>query len=117
MLWNIKHNNASDARVVLTGQDVARHLGVESINARIEEAIPPSNLDHLVKCLQFCIDEGKPAYMIKSMEWRDRGHIIYDSLLLPFKKDDQNIRILGMLHFDIKPDEVQDDLRQPTASS
>lgn len=110
MLWNIKGRNAASARIILTGQDVARHLGIDSINERIDDVIPSANIGHLVHCLQFCADNQQPSYMIKSMEWRDRGHIIYDSLLLPFWKDEENIRILGLLHFDIKPQEVEYDL-------
>ena len=109
MLWNVRDGNAAGAEVVLTGQDVARHLGIDSINEKIHDVIPSANIGHTIHCLQFCLDSKRPAYMIKSMEWRDRGHIIYDSLLLPFHKDEDNVRILGLLHFDIKPYEVEYD--------
>ncbi len=110
MLFSIEDDRVSDATVVLTGQNVARHLGTDSINSKIGDVVSPANVEHLVDCLKFCMTQQRPAYMIKSMEWQDRDHVIYDSLMLPFQKDERNTRILSLLCFDIKPEEVMNDL-------
>lgn len=106
VLHHVENKDVSKARIVLTGNEVARKLRIDSINVAISDAIAEANIQHLMKCLQFCIDVGQPAHTIKRMDWSDRFETIYDCLFLPFSKGAQSLRILCVMHFDLKIEEL-----------